>query len=519
VTELEVEPRILVVDDQPANLTAMDAVFSHLPYEIVPAASGKEALRYAHDFDFAVILLDVQMPGMDGFEVAERIRQIERAKTTPIIFLTANYSTDDYALRGYEAGAVDYLYKPLKVDLLRAKVRVFVDLFTKNRELMKKEHRIRQFETLMRDQELARVRKVGQTRYQNLVDGIRDGIVWAADPVSLQFSFVSRQAEGISGYTVDEWQADPEFWRRNLHPEDRARVLELFARAAKREDGLGIEHRFVRGDGRIVWLFTRVHFEAEGEQDQPEIQGLSVDITQLKNTERALREAIRVRDEFLSIASHELRTPITPLQLQIQGFMRMVETGKIRDVAPEQLTDMLKISEAQVTRLERLISQLLDVSRLRSGRLMLDVKPMRVADLVRRVLEQLQHAIELSECDLVVRLDEALVAPVDPLRFEQVLINLMTNAMKYAAGKRVEVTVSGSSGHVSVVVRDEGIGIRREDHERIFERFERAVSAMHYGGLGLGLYITRQIVELHSGTIRVESEPGKGARFTVEIPA
>lgn len=517
---MPVEPEIslLLVDDRPSNLKVLEAGLAHAGYRFVLAQSGKEALALAEREDFAVILLDVQMPEMDGFDVARALRQLPRSRSTPIIFLTAIYPSEDHAEAGYQAGAVDYLFKPINIEVLRAKVAVFVDLHRKTLEIAHQANLLREAER--REQQLlfTKQKMLSEVRYARLVDGIRDGIVWAADPQTLRFTYVSRHAERISGYSQGQWRDETDFWWRRIPEEDRPAMREAIERARTTEDSVPFEHRFEKAGGETIWLHTALHIE-EAEVGGPlELRGLSVDVTHLKKTEAALREAISVRDEFLSIASHELRTPITPLQLQMQGFMRIVESGKLETIPTETLKDMLRASDAQVARLARLISQLLDVTRLSTGRLTLNTEEIDLGDLVGGVMDQMRYEIRAAEIPLSLDLAKGVRAQADRIRIEQVVINLLTNALKYGIGRpiRASVHVDGEWGRISIA--DHGIGIAPIDQKRIFERFERAVSPKYFGGLGLGLYISRQIVELHHGRILVESELGNGAVFHVLLP-
>jgi signal transduction histidine kinase len=377
--------RILAVDDREENLIALEAALQDQSYQLVKASSGREALRLIQEEEFALILLDVQMPEMDGFETARRIRSEPRSKTTPIIFVTAIYRTEEYEQRGYIAGAVDYLFKPIEVAILRAKVSVFADLYRKTHE-------------------------------------------------------IQRQAALLRDSMVRER-----------------------------------ENEF-------------------------------------------LKEAVRTRDEFLSIVSHELKTPITPLSLQLQSFRHFIETGSIQTISADRLKRMLDISYNQVERLSRLINDLLDLSRITAGRLSLnpEIEDLRV--IVDSILEAFSDEFKKNHCEIVLQAPETLPGSWDRSRLEQVLINLLTNALKYGCGKPIEITLEQEGKCAKLKVRDHGIGIALEDQERIFQRFERAVPAEHYGGLGLGLYITQQIVALHQGRIHVESTPGEGATFTVELP-
>jgi PAS domain S-box-containing protein len=518
VRESQTPIKILCVDDQPSNLLALQAALQGLGYEIVEAESGEAALAKALLDDFAVILLDVQMPVLDGFQTASRLREIERSRHAPIIFLTANYPSETYAIKGYEVGAVDYLFKPLNVDILRAKIAVFVNLFKAKEEIKQNAKLLREFENRVKEREIAELKRVSDRKFQDLVEGIHDGIVWAYDPESKRFTYVSQRAEQITGYSLDRWSGEDGFWLERLHADDREEFRSVYRRAIEADGRIALEHRFLKSTGEILWFRTEVHRQQDTGSGRTELHGLSVDVTHLKNTEEALRHALKMRDEFLSIASHELKTPITPLQLQMQGFIRMIEKGRFQSVPEETLRSMLQISDAQVNRLSRLIDQLLDVSRLREGRLDITVEEVILSQLIQDVLMQVRHELEHAECKVSLTLDSQVKGRWDRLRIEQVVINLISNAAKYAPGKTIEISVSRESDHAVISVKDFGIGIDKKDQKRIFERFERAVPIQNYGGLGLGLYISRQIVELHRGSICVESESGQGATFRVQLP-
>jgi PAS domain S-box-containing protein len=232
---------------------------------------------------------------------------------------------------------------------------------------------------------------------------------------------------------------------------------------------------------------------------------------------REARQSVLLRDEFLSIASHELKTPLTPLQLRLQALRRETQKGSPTVPTPTVATQ-LEVIQRQVTKLSALINGLLDVSRISSGRLTLDREPLDLAELAREVVSRFSLTANQAGCPVTVHARDDMRGSWDRLRVDQVLTNLLTNALKYGAGKPVQLSLSGDEAHVSIVVQDSGIGIAPEDLTRIFERFGRAVSERHYGGLGLGLYITRQIVESHGGEVRVHSTPGQGSRFEVVLP-
>jgi PAS domain S-box-containing protein len=226
------------------------------------------------------------------------------------------------------------------------------------------------------------------------------------------------------------------------------------------------------------------------------------------------QEAIRVRDDFLSIASHELKTPITTLQLQLQSLLRRVPAG----IPTESILARLKGADHQVERLTQLINDLLDISRITGGRLDLHVDDVDFSDVLRDVAARLEEPLARSGCSLKVSGLEPQRGRWDRFRLEQIVTNLLSNAMKYGAGRPIEIDLSGTGESVRFEIRDQGIGIAPDKQSRIFDRFERAVSGRHYGGLGLGLWIVRQIVDALGGTIAVRSSPGEGSAFTVELP-
>jgi PAS domain S-box-containing protein len=226
--------------------------------------------------------------------------------------------------------------------------------------------------------------------------------------------------------------------------------------------------------------------------------------------------AVRARDEFLSIASHELRTPLTPLEIGLQRLLRPREG--IDGWHADRVRPALERCERQVRRLEVLIDNLLDVSRISSGRLTLQPEDVDLAEVVRDVATRFADQISASGSKLDLSVTGPVVGHWDRLRLEQVITNLLTNAIKYGRGRPLETTCEGTPTHGVVRIRDHGIGIDPDQLSRIFGRFERAVSARSYGGLGLGLYIARQIVDAHGGRIQVESRPGEGSLFTIELP-
>jgi signal transduction histidine kinase len=228
-----------------------------------------------------------------------------------------------------------------------------------------------------------------------------------------------------------------------------------------------------------------------------------------------LREAVRARDEFISIASHELRTPLTPIVLQVQLLQRHAEQGPLDQ---NEVRERLELIQRNVGRLNDLVDTLLDVSRVTAHKLELTLAEVDLVALVVEVVARLREPLACSRSTVTIAAPSPVIGTWDRLRIDQVVTNLVSNAIKYGGGQPITVHVSSAGGVVRLAVEDRGIGIADADRARIFERFERAVSVRHYGGFGLGLWMVRQLVEALGGTIRLDSEIGRGSTFTVELP-
>jgi PAS domain S-box-containing protein len=319
---------------------------------------------------------------------------------------------------------------------------------------------------------------------------------------------------------------DRESWKPHEHrlfgftaPEFK--VLDENCEKALRETGTcsPYEKELVRADGtRVPVLFGATNVDLGGLV--PVSASFVIDLSELKRleTERnrlyeEARDAVKARDAFLSVAGHEIRTPLSALNLIVYQLARQVQA-----LGNEKAVDLAARCEKQVARLIRLADELLDVSRISAGTLHLDPEEMDLALLARDLAERLEESARRAGCILTVRAPGSVRGFWDRLRLEQVLSNLLTNALKFGAGEPVEVGVSSVGDEAAVFVRDHGIGIHDADQRRIFGRFERAVTRETYPGMGLGLWITREIVEAHGGTIGVESRPGDGAMFRVTLP-
>ena len=418
---------ILLVDDQPARLLSYEAILHDLGLDLVPAQSGTQALAHLMEREFAAILLDVNMPEMDGFETATMIHRHPRFEKTPIIFVTAVHVTDLERLKGYQLGAVDYVYVPVVPEILRSKVQVLAELHAQRKKL----------ERLNR---------------------------------SLEAAHSSLQAE-------------------------RAREL-----AALNE--------------------TLARANAELERNNA---ALMHEIAERERAEAALQEADRRKNAFLATLSHELRNPLAAIANAVQ-VLQLVGSGEPRiDVAREVLG-------RQLAHFIRLVDDLLDVSRITTGRISLRREPVDFADVVGRAVETaLPQLTERRQRLTVHPPSGALWVDGDPVRLAQVVANLLANAIKYTSEEgRIDLRMErsdradASGADVVLCVRDTGIGIAPEILPRIFDLFNRGAQGAERaeGGLGVGLALVRELVALHGGSVHVASAgPGQGAEFVVRLPA
>jgi PAS domain S-box-containing protein len=353
----------------------------------------------------------------------------------------------------------------------------------------------------------------------SLLDSVPDAMVIADEQGTIVH--LNGVAERLFGWKHDEIVGQPieillpaRF--RTMHQVHRSGY---HAAPRTRPMGLGLDLSGLRRDGG--------EFAAEISLAPLQVDGRSCvmaavrDVTERKKVEerarlwRRAKEEVRERDEFLSIASHELRTPVTALQLQLQILQRAAHRS-MSDL-PKALESKVEGLERQTRRIGALVSELLDVSRMRLGKLELRPEPLDLADVARETATHLQEELERSGSRLLMDLTPT-PGRFDRLRVEQVITNLLVNASKFGEGKPIALHVAPDGDRACIRVTDRGRGISPEDQVRVFDRFERAVPSQHYGGLGLGLYIARQIVEAHGGEIRVDSGRGSGASFTVLLP-
>ncbi|MEH2063813.1 MAG: response regulator [Nostoc sp.] len=435
--QMEPQVNILLVDDKLENLLALEAILEKLGENLVRATSGEEALRCLLHQDFAVILLDVQMPGMDGFETATLIRNRGRSRHTPIIFLTAFSTSDQMLFKGYALGAVDYLLKPLDPNILTSKVTVFVELFKKTEAVKQQAAQLVAVNTELRQSE---------ERFRSLS---------TCSPVGI----FETDTEGGCKYTNPRYQAIcglkaaeslEKRWLESVHPEDRERAIASWSAYICEGRDYSEEFRFQTTDSSIRWVQVRSSPMLSSQGELLGYVGTLEDITERKQAEEVRAQVIReqtarqeaeaanrMKDEFLAVLSHELRTPLTSML----GWSKILRAKKLDEKATSRALEAIErnaISQMQ------LIEDILDVSRIIRGQLRLNVSAVNLLSVMEAALEAVRPLAEPKDIKLNTFLDASVGSVYgDPARLQQVVWNLLTNAIKFTPkGGRVEVRLS-----------------------------------------------------------------------------
>ena len=529
---------ILLVDDEPKNLIVLETILENPGYRLVRAESADAALLALVNDDFALIVLDIQMPGMNGFELAHMVKQRRRTALIPIIFLTAHYSEDQHVLEGYETGAVDYLHKPINSFILRSKVAVFADLHRMSRasalaqktllaEVTERRRVQEQLQELNRTLEHRIAERTSDLSHMNAALNESEGRLrlaqhagqvgvweWNLQTGAGAWSDAALEVLGVQDETLD---ATSDFWLTHVHPADRDRVVQSFE-DAQRTGEYRAEFRVIADDPKPKWVESVGAVEYQSGKPL-RMCGAVRDITQRKEMELELQEANRRKDEFLAMLSHELRNPLAT----IRNAVSMLEQLRPDHADLNWCNDIL---DRQVRQLTRIVDDLLDVSRVSRGKIQLRKERLDLATVVRQAIESCRPFVLAREHELNMSLPSTpLYVEGDQARLSQVVANLLNNAAKYTErGGRIRVTLessTGTPGQAVLRVSDNGSGISSEAMEKLFEMFYQADQnlARSDGGLGIGLSLVHRLVEMHGGQVVASSPgPGQGSEFTVTLP-
>ncbi len=501
---------ILLVDDQPSKLLTYEAILDELGENLIKARSAHEELDSLLKRDVAVILVDVCMPELDGFELASMIRGHPRFQKTAIILVSAVLLSDLDRLKGYGSGAVDYVPVPVVPEILRAKVSVFVDLYRKGRQLERNNQELER-RVLERTAELqsSMVRlETSEERFRVALQSSRIGVfnqdaelryVWAYNPQ------IGIPAEQLLGKRDGE-----------LFSVDQASALTALKRGVL-QNGKGVrEEMWLSIGDRDLCFDLTIEPLRGGRGEVVGITCAAVDVTERRRLEEALRDADRRKDEFLATLAHELRNPLAAVS-------HASEVIRLKGPADSELRWSQDVIHRQVDHLKRLIDDLLDVGRITRNKLQLREERFDLRPLLVSAAEGMRALADQQGQELALLLpEESLMVSADATRLAQVFQNLLDNAVKYTSrGGHITLTAQRQESEVVASVRDTGIGIAPDHLPKVFEMFFQADRSLERasGGLGIGLSLVRLLVGLHGGEIEARSQGlGSGSEFVVRLP-
>jgi len=545
MTDVAAGVDILVVDDNPNQLATLRAVLAELGANVVCVGSGRDALRCLLTRDFAAILLDVNMPIMDGFETARLVRQRPRSEHTPIIFVTA-YGDEIHEARGYSLGAVDYITTPVIPDVLRAKIAVFIELFRTSAEVRRQANSLRRRAAQLHGLTEASLAIHRASSMEALVPIVAEracGIVgarFAAARLRLDHRQYAAESSDTGSMTADVSAAFADVMERAcataspIHVAAR-KVARSQAAAGARTDAAGptldegddtalpaagcLAVPLTARDGRnigVVLVAGKVDGAFDGEDAAILLQlGQMASIAAENTLYGEEREANRLKDEFLATVSHELRTPLTAML----SWARLLQDGIGDD---RERRRGLEVIERNARAQSRLIDDLLDTSRIVTGKLLIARDPVAIEPVISDAVESVRPAAAAKAIELRIDVENGGTVIGEAKRLQQILWNLLTNAVKFTPRDgRVDVVARRDGDELELRVSDTGPGISRAFLPHVFDRFRQADTSTTraHGGLGLGLAIVRHLVDLHGGTVRAESEgEQRGATFVVRLP-
>lgn len=503
--------KVLLVDDKTENLFALEKMLQSDNRVFLKATSTSNALKLAINNELALILLDVQMPEMDGFELAKILKSNSKTANIPIIFVTAINKDEKYVLKGYDLGAVDYLFKPLNLAITRAKVDTFINLYQQNRELENKNILLENL-----------TRLVDNSLNITCIFKKSDLIIQEVNTTFL--SLLGYASEEILQHSLLQFLV----FENTLHG------AQLFQEEISlKKDVVEFENQIKCSDGSIKWLTWRIATKgdfcfanasdvtlrkfAEKKLEENFTNLIKVN-NELAEAKKIAEDSVKIKQDFMANMSHEIRTPMNA----IIGFTQLLLKTNLNEEQQKYLRSIKISGENLIV----IINDILDFSKIEAGKLNIESVDFNLAQLFSDIKVIEENAVLAKGLSLHFDLDKTVPNWInaDPVRINQILLNLLTNAVKFTHQGGITVKVSSEQknkqAYLKILCRDTGIGISKEKQQFIFESFtqENGDTTRKYGGTGLGLTIVKKLLELMGGEISLHSEVGKGSEFLVFIP-
>ena len=356
--------------------------------------------------------------------------------------------------------------------------------------------------------------------HENLKFTLQSGSMgtWEVD-LKTKITTCSPETLKIWNITKEEFDGNPNLFQSKVHPDDYSRMVDATTFAIKNDTVYELEYRIFAAPGVEKWVVARGRCWFGGKSRTPiKFAGVVYEITDRKNKENELQKALKAREQFLAIAGHELKTPLTSMSLSLQVNEWDLQNKFAEEFTQEKIQFKIDRQRQHLHRITHIVDNILDEARIATGRLILRPEKIDLNFMTAQIIEQIKVIAEEAKTELHYLPKKTIEGDWDSFRLEQVLLNLLMNAIRYGNSNPIHVEIDGDDHHAFLTVRDQGIGIKEEDHNRIFKRFERGIVEDRCTGMGLGLYIVHNIVIAHGGGIRLKSELGKGSEFTVTLP-
>lgn len=505
---------ILLVDDRPENLVALKAILHDLGQNLVEARSGREALKQLLEKEFAVILLDVMMPDMDGFETARLIREREKSRHTPIIFVTAMFTDDTHAFKGYSVGAVDYIMKPFVPDILRSKVAVFIDLFKKTEEVKRQSEIIREIEQREYELRLADAQRRMQAESERVraEQRMAHAIIQHSPlgVVRLDSSLVVREVNSVFS---EQFDVLPDALVGKTLTEAMPGLPDAFVESCQQGKPMQLEMiqvASVAGDETKDDYYDLATWPVTDEAGSV----IGTIIIVMDVTERVRLDL--QRKDFVATLAHDLQTPVIASDRALELLLNQLSAT----VSPS-LINLVQMLKKNNQNLLHMIQSLLEIYQYEAGAQTLYFDDVDLKILTSTCIDELMPIAQKQKVNLTASFPTKFpTVPADRTALRRVITNLLDNSIKFTPqGGSIEVSGSADGLHLVLEVTDSGTGISLEDQKHLFERYWHGSSHKSFKrSSGLGLYLCKQIVEAHKGQIECESEVGKMTRFRVRLP-